>query len=136
MWNINGLLSSKKEVQSHITVNKLDIMLISETHMTHNKVFTLQGFKVYSTNHPDGTAHGGTAVIIKNSIKHHVLADYKTEHIQACSVAVADWQGPLTVTSVYCPPKHNITEEMFTKFFNTLGNRFVADGNWNAKNIC
>ncbi|KAG5343856.1 RTJK polymerase, partial [Acromyrmex charruanus] len=77
---INGLLSNKKEVLLHITANNLDIVLISETH-TANKVFTLRGFHVYSTHHPDGTTHGGSAIIIKNIIKHYVMAEYRTEQI-------------------------------------------------------
>lgn len=64
-----------------------------------------------------------------------MLWTFKTEQIQTCSINITDWQGPLTVTSVYCPPKHIITEDMFNEFFNTLGHRFIAGGDWNAKNI-
>lgn len=114
----------------------LDVLLISEAHMTDRVQFRLSGYTVYSTHHPDGTAHAGTALIIKNSIRHYQMPDYKTEHIQATSVAVECWQGSLTISAVYCPPKHKIDQAMFTNFLHTLGNRFIAGGDWNAKHLC
>ncbi|CAH2092754.1 unnamed protein product [Euphydryas editha] len=43
--------------------------------------------------------------------------------------------GFITLSAVYCPPKHKISEANFTDFFKTLGNRFIAGGDWNAKHI-
>lgn len=85
--------------------------------MTTNKVFSLRRFNVYTAHHPDGKAHDDAVVIIKNTIKHHVMAEFKTEQMQACSIVVTDWLGPLTMASVYCPPGHLITENMFNDFF-------------------
>lgn len=44
-----------------------------------------------------------------------------------------DWRAPINITAVYCPPKHNLKEQYFTKFFKTLGKRFIAGGDYNAK---
>lgn len=41
--------------------------------------------------------------------------------------------GPINISAVYCPPKHNIKEEMFTRFFNTLGHKYITVGDWNSK---
>lgn len=91
------------------------------------------------------TSHGGTAIIIKEGIRHHQLPEFKRDYLQATSVSVADWSGPLTLSSVYCPPqrgkgrhgpsKNNIKDHMFTEFFNQLGYRFIAGGDWNAKHL-
>ncbi|CAG9133710.1 unnamed protein product [Plutella xylostella] len=52
---------------------------------------------------------------------------------------VHDKQGEITLSSVYCPPKKRWTTETddtdFHEYFKTLGNRFIAGGDWNAKNI-
>jgi hypothetical protein len=40
----------------------------------------------------------------------------------------------LTIVAVYCPPRHNIKEENFLEFFQTLGNKFIARGDFNSKN--
>jgi hypothetical protein len=40
-------------------------MLISEIHCTHKTYYKLPFYSAYYTNHPDGTARGGSAVLIK-----------------------------------------------------------------------
>ncbi|CAG9122199.1 unnamed protein product [Plutella xylostella] len=89
---------------------------------------------VYATYHPDNTSHAGTAVIIRSNLKHNLLPEYRTPHIQATSIAVYDKQGALAISSIYCPPKHKITATKFNNFFGTLGGRYIVGGDWNAKN--
>ncbi|KAG7296733.1 hypothetical protein JYU34_020641 [Plutella xylostella] len=132
-WNINGLTPNKSEVEAFINVNHIDILLISETHFKENTIFSIPRFNVYHTNHPDGTAHGGTAVLIKSCIKHYPLPSFCTEQIQASTVAIQQRGGYLNVSSVYCPPKHKIDESRFKDYLTTLGPRFIAGGDWNAK---
>lgn len=83
--------------------------------------------------HPDGKAHGGTALIIRSSIRHHDIDRYQEEHIQATSVIVEDWSGSITISAIYSPPKHTIKNEQYVTFFKTLENRFIAVGDYNAK---
>ncbi|KAK2579085.1 hypothetical protein KPH14_010934 [Odynerus spinipes] len=108
-------------------------MLISETHFTDKSYLKLYKYTLYNTQHPSGGAHGGTAIAIKSKIKHHEIEKSNLDYIQATSIVVEDWQGILTVSAIYCPPKHTIKEDDFTKFFNTLGSRFIAAGDYNAK---
>jgi len=84
------------------------------------------------TNHPDGITHDGTTVLIKTNIKHHQANSYHREHIRATNIIVEDWISPITISSVYCPPKYHIVNEHFSIFLKTLGKRFV-DGDFNAK---
>jgi hypothetical protein len=44
---------------------------------------------------------------------------------------VEDTFGPLTIPAVYLPPKHKVKQEL--ENFNTLGRRFIAGGEYNAK---
>jgi hypothetical protein len=78
-------------------------------------------------------AHGGTAIIIKNTINHYELPKYKSNHLQATVIKVKKTQYELTVAAVYCPPKYNIKEENFKDFFQTLGHKLVAGGDYNSK---
>lgn len=116
-----------------IASNKLDAVLISEAHCTDKTNIKVKGCYTYLTCHPDGTGHAGAAIVIRTSIKHHVLPEYRKSHIQATSVAVESKDGPFNISAVYCPPRHTIDKEQFSDFFNTLGNRFIAGGDWNAK---
>lgn len=133
-WNINGLVTHKYEVETLLKHHKIDVLLVSEAHLTSNHNFTIKDYHIYSTFHPDGTAHAGTAVIVKKNIKHDVLQEYKTAQLQATSIMLQDKQGSLILLVVYCQPKHTLKESLFTEYFRTLGHRFICGGDWNAKN--
>lgn len=75
-------------------------MLISESHFTNRSHLKIHNYKLYNTQHPDGTAHGGTAIIIKSKIKHYEGIKYDKDHLQASSIVVEDWAGPVTITAV------------------------------------
>jgi hypothetical protein len=62
-------------------------------------------------NNPAGTARGGTAIIIKKSIKHHQLNNYSQDFLQVTSVLVEDSVGLLTILAVYHPPKYTVKQE-------------------------
>jgi len=64
------------------------MLLISESHFTNLTVFKILQYNVYNTPHPDGTAHGGTTLIIRKIISHHELPSYQTNKIQATIVEV------------------------------------------------
>uniref|UniRef100_A0A1Y1KFT3 Reverse transcriptase domain-containing protein n=1 Tax=Photinus pyralis TaxID=7054 RepID=A0A1Y1KFT3_PHOPY len=134
-WNANGLLNHKQELISFLNINKIDIILISETHFTDKTVLRIPNYTIYNTTHPDGTAHAGAAVIIKNSISHHELRSFQTEKIQAANVKVMAFPWSFTVSAIYSPPRHKISTDDYIQFFDTLGNKFICGGDWNAKHI-
>jgi hypothetical protein len=111
----------------------VDILLISKTDFTTKRYLKIHNYTIYDTQHPDGTAHGGTAIIIKSGIKHHLHDHYNLDHLQASSVVIEYWICPLTQSAVYCPPKNKIKAEHFQRYFATLGQRILAGGGYNAK---
>lgn len=133
IWNANGLCQHAPEVKLFIQDANIDILLISETHFTNRSFFKIPNYNVYNTNHPDNTGHGGTAIIIKRTIKHHERAEYKIPNIQATSVCIEDATGEITLSAIYCPPRHKNKQADFTTFFKTLGTRFIVGGDYNAK---
>lgn len=133
LWNANGLTQHAEEIKVFINEHKLDIILVSETHFTNKSHFNVRNYTVYDTKHPDGTAHGGSAIIVNNSIKHYELEKFGTEHIQATSIVVEDWSGPITISALYTPPKHKISKTQYSEYYKTLGKRFIAGGDYNAK---
>jgi hypothetical protein len=133
LWNINGLSPHIHEAEVFLRMNKLDVLLIAESHAKPNSAYKISGYNIYITPHPDGTAHAGTALIIKSNIKHSVMTKHCTDFLQATTVILEDRSEPVVLSAVYCPPRHSISDEMFSQFFNSLGNRFIAGGDWNAK---
>jgi len=58
--------------------------------------------------------------------------DLATIYIQATSTRIElDSGNQLTLAAVYCLPRFTITESEIMKFFNSLGEHFIAD--YNAK---
>lgn len=83
------------ELKTFIGINNIDIMLITKTHFTNKNFFFMSNYKFYHTMHPDSTAHGGTAILIKNNIKHHVTNPFRERHIQSTNIVVEDWVSPI-----------------------------------------
>lgn len=133
LWNANGLAQHSQEVQLFINNHKIDVLLISETHFTDRSYLKIPNYTLYFTNHPDNTAHGGSAILVRDTIKHYELPVFKEDYLQASNIVIEDWLGPITVSAIYCPPRHVITHVQFRRFFDTLGNRFIAGGDFNAK---
>ena len=108
-------------------------MLISETHITDKNYLNIHGYNFYHNQHSSGKAHGGTRIIITSSIKHYELPSFQNVYLQATSVAIEDRHGTISTSAVYCPPRYSIAKEKFDSLFDTLGNRFIAGGDYNAK---
>jgi len=123
----------QKELIVFLKQNYIDIFLISEIHFTDTNYFHIPRYKLCHTTHPDGTAHGGTAILIKESIQHYELLKYEEESIQATSIKVVGFPYEITIAAVYCPPRHNLKKEQFETFFQTLGPKFIAGGDYNSK---
>lgn len=134
-WNANGLSDRRQELETFIYSNKLDIVLIAETRYTVKNYLKIPAYSTYLTNHPSGNTHGGTAVIINSKIKHYEIEKYEKDFLQATSVIVETNQGPITVSATYCPPKHKICKAEFNKYLKSLGPKFIAGGDWNAKHV-
>jgi hypothetical protein len=133
LWNANGLIQHAEELKTFISLHNTDVMLISETHFTEKCYLKLLNYTVYHTNHPAGTARGGTAIIIQNSIHHHQLNGYCFDFLQATTVSVEESVGSLIISAVYLPPKHTVKQEQLETFYNTLGQRFIAGGDYYDK---
>ena len=53
--------------------------------------------------HPDGKAHGGSAILIKCKIQHHESMHYCTQQIQSTNIIIDDWIGELQISAIYSP---------------------------------
>lgn len=133
VWNANGLVNHGPEISVFLKEYEIDILLISETHFTNRSYLKLHNYIIYDTKHPDGSAHGGSAVIIRRSIKHHEACKYQTHYIQATTIVIEDSRGPISISAIYCPPRHTIKERQYTEFYATLGSKFLVGGDYNAK---
>jgi Tfp pilus assembly PilM family ATPase len=58
-WNASGMKNHVLEIEHFLHVNKIDILLISESQATQQTVIKIPYYEIYYANHPDGTAHSG-----------------------------------------------------------------------------
>jgi hypothetical protein len=80
-----------KEVGVFPSTQKIYILSVSEIHFTQQNYVSIPKYYVtYATDHPNGRAHAVSAIIIRQDIKHHELAEYETDYIQATNI---NWDG-------------------------------------------
>lgn len=132
-WNANGLGQRALELEHFLNEHNIDIMMLSETHLTEKNNFKISGYNFYDTKHPGGKARGGTGILIKVRIKHCPLEEYAKEFLQATSVCIENFNDKFVVSAVYCPPRFSVSTTQFNEFFQSLGNKFLATGDYNAK---
>ena len=95
IWNANGLIQHIQEIKAFVSNQNIDIMLISETHLTDKSHVIIPNYSIYNTNHPANTAQGASAIVIKRSIGHFYNPNFSTAHIQDVSVTIKDSSGDL-----------------------------------------
>lgn len=146
LWNANGLKNHANELYYFLHNKNIDLALISETHLTKNINFKINGYKIIRADHPDGTAHAGAAILIKSSILYTELQSTNKPYLQAANILInVNNCIPITISSVYFPPpKHNnavsyqsqqISEPKLQSFFQKLGSSFIIGGDFNSKHI-
>lgn len=107
-WNANGIMPHIQEIQIFLYNQKLDVCLISETHITDKVYPRIKGYTIYHTPHPDDKSRGGSAVIIKDNIQHYEGPKYATKEIQATIVRIQTKKGYNTIAAIYCPPRYKL----------------------------
>jgi exonuclease III len=98
-WNANSLQQHKEEVKLFPNQNQIDIVSISETHFTSKNQFTIPGYELCYKNQPDGTAHGGTAILIKTTTAYYEQLKYAEPVIQSTSVRVKGTVRDITIVA-------------------------------------
>jgi hypothetical protein len=132
-WNANGLLNHKLELMQFLQDNKIDVLLVSETHFTGRTVPKIPNYSIYHCNHPDGTAHGGAAILICKALQHYEFPAYQTDKIQADIIPIKGQPWSFNNDTMWSPPRHRIEVEVYKNFLRHLGNKFMVGGDWNAK---
>ncbi|GFV37005.1 probable RNA-directed DNA polymerase from transposon X-element [Trichonephila clavipes] len=105
-WNANGVRSRILEVRDFINKHSLDILLIQETHLRPGVSIRVPNYTLYR-NDRDTQIHpsGGTAILIKSSLKHHHLPTPSLGAVESTIVVLTPpGENPLLVASIYIPP--------------------------------
>jgi hypothetical protein len=83
-WNANSLVSKQGELEEFMKRKKIHACLVSETHLKPNKRYKQYKHVVYRNDRL--TQGGGTAIIIRHDIQHHVIDLPQLNSIEATGV--------------------------------------------------
>ncbi|KAL4132471.1 hypothetical protein QTP88_009614 [Uroleucon formosanum] len=133
LWNSNGILQHLNELQAVFNEKKVTIALISETHLTKTSTLKIPGFDIIRADHPDGTAHGGAALLISNKIDHAPLPPYLSTNIQAASNSITINSVTISISSCYFPPGRPFPSAEFGNLVQSLSYTHIIGADFNAK---
>jgi hypothetical protein len=116
LWNVNSWSQHMQELKTFI---------FHPQHRHHEKSYLKPpNYTAYHTNHPVGNVRGGTAIIIKNYIKHHHLNSQ--DILQATSMSVEDLVSqPFWL---YLAPRYTVKQEQLEDFYNTYDDTSLQVG--------
>jgi len=104
-----NLINHRNELLAILQNSRIDIALISETHLTNVSHINLPSFQIIKSNHSDGTAFAGTTIIVRLSLLFYPLPQYQAAHTQACGISLTLNNIPINICAIYSPPSHSIT---------------------------
>lgn len=128
-WNANGLRSRVAELRYFIKINKLDLILVSETKLTPEITIKIKNFTIIRN---DRTAHGGgVAIIIRSNVPYKTTGSDPTIPIENTSIQLRDGTY---IIAVYNPPRNQLTIGDLHTLTNK-GNKALIIGDFNAKHF-
>jgi hypothetical protein len=95
-WNTNGLSNHKSELNQFLQDNNIDVLLVSETHSTDRTVLKIPNYSIYHCNHPNGTAHGGAAILIRKALQNYEVPLIKQTKYKLQLFKSKHGHGPIT----------------------------------------
>lgn len=90
-------------------------------------------YEQYYVNHPSNTAKDGSAIFIKANIRHNQNKSTMRSDLHVTSLDVPTSGGIIKIASLYLPPNKRWTKNDFDQLLITLGPKYLAGGDYNAK---
>lgn len=131
-WNACGIKRKIDEVLQFLRDGSVDVLFISETWLRPGDRLTFPNFRVYRSDRLVGR-NGGTAIAIKQTLKHSYVAVPVLRFLEATIVDVEiRGFGPLRLISVYAPPSRVCDTDDYDLLFSCNVPVLLA-GDLNAK---
>ncbi|XP_039275982.1 ras GTPase-activating-like protein IQGAP2 [Nilaparvata lugens] len=95
-------------------------------------------YKTYHAIHPNNSARGGSAVIVREELNHHEFKKIELQEFQSISIKVkliGRPSGTITIIgAVYCPPQFKLKKMEYIDFLNNFTGKFIIGGDFKSKN--
>lgn len=129
-WNARSIRAKQSELRDSLSEHRIDIALIQETWLKPTQRLSIQGYSVYRNDRTTSRG-GGTAVLVRNDIKHLQLPTQKLQKIEYTSVQVHTDRFPINFTSFYRKAGQHDPDE-FKSFFMNNPSPSIIGGDFNA----
>jgi hypothetical protein len=86
-------------------------------------------------DHPDGTAYGGTALLITNRIPHSPFPSYSSNKLQIIASSIVLNSISISFASAYFSPGCLFPDNEFSTFLLSLDYTFIIGAYFNAKHL-
>lgn len=131
--NVHSLINIKKreELKFLIKRTNADIIMLCETYLNPNHKFNIPNFSIYRSDRLAGPG-GGTAIIIKNKIKHEVVnPPILKSKIEVTIIKIYLQNIEMMLISVYNPEKLDVGD---LKTLLNIHSHVVIIGDFNSRN--
>lgn len=133
LWNANGIKNNINELLLVLDENYIDIVIITESHLTSRSQLVLQDYEVLTANHPDDSAHAGAALLVSKKLKHSPFLPKSTENIQVVATSIIINSIPTSIISAYCPPGCDFPDNELSTYIQSLNHTYIIGSDFNAK---
>lgn len=103
IWNAQSVRNKKDEFLQFLDFGWVDVVLMSETHLTATDSCKHPNYITYRLDRDDGRRGGGVAIFLRRGIKHLLLPCPKTKIMEALSIKIFLEDKPVVVSSIYFP---------------------------------
>lgn len=132
-WNAQSLTGKRRLLANFLREQEVDLMLISETHLSSQDDFRIPGYEVYRQDEVgiDGRAYRGLAVIARRRLVHQLVPPRILDSIYALGVDVQMGPCELRLFAVYRPPGYDFQPAEVRELLNSPLPTILA-GDFNA----
>lgn len=98
-WNAHSVRVKKLELMDFIRSHKIDIGILTETHLSPSISFSVPEFSTVRLDRTQSKG-GGVAILIRKGIRFHILSHPGTSVIESLAVEIETSSGKLHICSV------------------------------------
>ena len=137
-WNACSIRNKNYELVDFLNVHKIDIAIITETHLKPEVNMFLPDFRFVWLDRAYSSG-GGVAIALRREISCHLLPSFQLKVIEAVGLEVTTGVGPITIIAAYCPKQVNVRDGTATNLRSDIikltrsQGRFIIAGDLNAK---
>jgi hypothetical protein len=132
-WNSDGITRKINELRAFSSKYKIDILLLSETHLKPGIKLHIPNYHTYRSDLQPirgSHAHGGTAVLVHRRITHNPIK--LNTSIQSTSILIKSNNSEILISAVYKPPNAEL-DPIDLETLTQSADWVIAAGDFNSK---